>query len=92
MLTQVTNLTIYILMNSLKLKLDKDTFQYLKIKFDGDIKAMEDFVKKTLSKEIERERLDSKKVEKKSIDDNLESYLKSGKPGSRSYGIKGQGW
>ena len=79
-------------MNSLKLKLDKDTFQYLKIKFNGDIKAMEDFVKKTLTKEIERARLDSNKVEKKSIDDNLENYLKSSKSGSRSYGIKGQGW
>jgi len=60
-------------MNSLKLKLDKDTFQYLKIKFNGDIKAMEDFVKETLTKEIERARLDSNKVEKKSIDDNLEN-------------------
>ena len=54
-------------MNSLKLKLDKDTFQYLKIKFNGDIKAMEDFVKKTLTKEIERARLDSNKVEKKAL-------------------------
>ena len=79
-------------MNSLKLKLDKDTFQYLKIKFNGDIKAMEDFAKKTLTKEIERARLDPDKAEKKSIDDNQEIYLKSGKSGSRSYGIKGQGW
>ena len=79
-------------MNSLKLKLDKDTFQYLKIKFNGDIQAMEDFVKKTLTNEIERTRLDPNKAEKKSIDDNLENYLKSGKSGSRSYGIKGQGW
>ena len=92
MLTTVINLTIYILMNSLKLKLDKDTFQYLKNKFNGDIKAMEDFVKKTLTKEIERARLDPDKAEKKSIDDNLENYLKSGKSGSHSYGIKGQGW
>jgi len=79
-------------MNSLKLKLDKDTFQYLKIKFDGDIKAMEEFVKKVLTKEIERTRLDPNKVEKKSVDGNLENYLKSGESGSRSYGIKGQGW
>ena len=79
-------------MSSLKLKLDKDTYQYLKIKFNGDINAMEDFAKKTLTKEIERERLDLNKAEKKSIDDNLENYLKSGKSGSRSYGIKGQGW
>ena len=79
-------------MNYLKLKLDDDTYQYLKDKFDGDINAIEDFVKKTLSKEIEKTRLDPKDSEKKNINDNLENYLKSGKSGSRSYGIKGQGW
>ena len=79
-------------MSYLKLKLDDDTYQYLKDKFDGDINAIEDFVKKTLSKEIEKKRLDSNDLEKKNINDNLENYLKSGKSGSRSYGIKGQGW
>ena len=79
-------------MNYLKLKLDDDTYQYLKDKFDGDINAMEDFVKKTLSKEIEKTRLDPNDSEKKNTNDNLENYLKSGKSGSRSYGIKGQGW
>jgi len=79
-------------MNYLKLKLDDDTYQYLKDKFDGDINAIEDFVKKTLAKEIEKKRLDPNDLEKKIIDDNLKNYLKSGKSGSRSYGIKGQGW
>jgi len=79
-------------MNYLKLKLDDKTYQYLNDKFDGDINAIEDFVKKTLSKEIEKTRLDSNDSEKKNINDNLEKYLKSGKSGSRSYGIKGQGW
>ena len=79
-------------MNYLKLKLDDETYQYLKAKFCGDINAMEDFVKKTLSKEIEKIRLNPNESVKKNIDDNLENYLKSGKSGSRSYGIKGQGW
>ena len=79
-------------MNYLKLKLDDDTYQYLKDKFDGDINAIEDFVKKTLSKEIKKTCLDPNDSEKKNINDNLENYLKSGKSGSRSYGIKGQGW
>ena len=79
-------------MNYLKLKLDDDTYQYLKVKFDGDINAIEDFVKKILSKEIKKIRLDPNDSEKKNINDNLENYLKSGKSGSRSYGIKGQGW
>ena len=52
-------------MNYLKLKLDDDTYQYLKDKFDGDINAIEDFVKKTLSKEIEKTRLDPNDSEKK---------------------------
>ena len=79
-------------MNYLKLKLDDDTYQYLKDKFDGDINAIEDFVKKTLSKEIKKTRLDLNDSEKKKFNDNLDNYLKSGKSGSRSYGIKGQGW
>ena len=54
---------------------------------------MEDFVKKILSNEIKKKRLDHQnEADKKNIDDNLENYLKSGKSGSRSYGIKGQGW
>ena len=79
-------------MNYLKLKLDDETYQYLKAKFGGDINAMEDFVKKILSNEIKNMRLDPTEAEKKNIDDKLENYLKSGKSGSRSYGIKGQGW
>ena len=79
-------------MNYLKLKLDDETYQYLKVKFGGDINAMEDFVKKILSNEIKNMRLDPTEAEKKNIDDKLENYLKSGKSGSRSYGIEGQGW
>ena len=79
-------------MNYLKLKLDDGTYQYLKDKFDGDINAIEDFIKNTLSKEIEKTRLNPNDLEKKKTTDNLENYLKSGKSGSRSYGIKGQGW
>ncbi len=78
-------------MNYLKLKLDDEIYQYLKVKFDGDINAMEDFAKKTLSNEIKKIRLDPNDAEK-NINANLENYLKSGKSGSRSYGIKGQGW
>ena len=79
-------------MNYLKLKLDDETYQYLKVKFNGDMNAMEDFVKKILSNEIKKKRLGPNKPEKRTTDDNLENYLKSGKSGSRSYGIKGQGW
>jgi len=79
-------------MNYLKLKLDEDTYQYLKDKFDGDKNAIEDFVKKILCNEIKKARLDLNDAGGGNINDNLENYLKSGKSGSRSYGIKGQGW
>ena len=52
-------------MNYLKLKLDDKTYQYLKAKFGNDINAMEDFVKKTLSKEIEKIRLNPNESGKK---------------------------
>ena len=79
-------------MNFIKLKLDDATYQYLKDRFDGDINLIENFIKKILSKEIKKIRLDPNDLDKKNTSDNLENYLKSGKSGSRSYGVKGQGW
>ena len=79
-------------MNFIKLKLDDATYQYLKDRFDGDVNLIEDFIKKMLSKEIKKIRLDPNDLDKKNTSDNLENYLKSGKSGFRSYGVKGQGW
>ena len=79
-------------MNFIKLKLDDATYQYLKDRFDGDVNLIEDFINKMLSKEIKKIRLDPNDLDKKNTSDNLENYLKSGKSGSRSYGVKGQGW
>lgn len=79
-------------MNFIKLKLDDATYQYLKDRFDGDVNLIEDFIKNMLSKEIKKIRLDPNDLDKKNTSDNLENYLKSGKSGSRSYGVKGQGW
>ena len=79
-------------MNFIKLKLDDATYQYLKDRFDGDVNLIEDFIKIILSKEIKKIRLDPNDLDKKNTSDNLENYLKSGKSGSRSYGVKGQGW
>lgn len=79
-------------MNFIKLKLDDATYQYLKDRFDGDVNLIEDFIQKILSKEIKKIRIDPNDLDKKNTSDNLENYLKSGKSGSRSYGVKGQGW
>ena len=76
-------------MNHLKIELDKDTYQYLKAKFNGDEKAMGDFVNKILTNKLAKAR---NKKSTTDNNDNLKDYLKSGKSGSRSYGIKGQGW
>jgi hypothetical protein len=79
-------------MNQLKLNLDKDTYQQLRIKFNDDIKAMENFAKKIITNEIKKSNMGLGKEEKKNNEESLENYLKSSKTGSRSYGIKGQGW
>ena len=76
-------------MNHLKLELDENTYQYLKIKFNGDEKAMGDFVNKILTKELAKVHNNKSTTDNK---DDQKDYLKSSKSGSRSYGIKGQGW
>ncbi len=79
-------------MNYLDLKLDNDTYELLNKKFNGDKEAMEAYVKEIVIKEIKKTDPDSNKSSEKKNDNNLENYLKSARPGSRSYGIKGQGW
>ena len=78
-------------MKNLKLELDDNTYQKLKEKFQGDEEAMCNFAAKILANEL----LNTFSEENKEGSDknkDLEKYLKSGKTGSRSYGIKGQGW
>jgi len=79
-------------MNYLDLKLDNDTYELLNKRFNGNKEAMEAYVKEIVIKEIKKTDPGSNKSSKKKNDSNLENYLKSAKPGSRSYGIKGQGW
>ena len=64
------------------------------------IKNYKNFAKNILTQQVDKERLKKNKDKDKDKDkdkeninnENLEKYLKSSKPGSRSYGIKGQGW
>ena len=79
-------------MHYLGLKLDNDTYELLNKKFNGDKKAMEAYVKEIVTKEVKKVDPNANTSSKKKDDDNLENYLKSARPGSRSYGIKGQGW
>jgi len=74
-----------IFMKYLKLELDEKTYQDLKNKFNDDEKAMHDFVLNSLTDNLTKTRVNEN-------NHSLEDYLKSSKPGSRSYGTKGQGW
>ena len=79
-------------MNYIKLELDDATYQYIKSKFNNDKKAMSTYVKKLLTEKVETGSLNIEKVNTKSRTNDLKDYLESGESGSRSYGIKGQGW
>ena len=79
-------------MNYIKLELDDAIYQYIKSKFKNDKKAMSAYVKKLLTEQIKNDSLNNEKVNTKSRTNDLKDYLESGESGSRSYGIKGQGW
>jgi hypothetical protein len=78
--------------NYIKLELDDDTYQYIKSKFNNDKKAMRTYITKILMEKIKAESLNKGKVNTKGKTNDLKDYLESGDSGSRSYGIKGQGW
>ena len=79
-------------MNYIKLELDDATYQYIKSKFNNDKKAMSTYVVKVLTEKVETDSLNKEKLNIKNRTNELKDYLESSEPGSRSYGIKGQGW
>jgi len=79
-------------MNYIKLELDDATYQYIKSKFNNDKKAMSTYVTKLLTEKIKNNSLNNEKINIENRTNDLKDYLKSGESGSRSYGIKGQGW
>jgi len=79
-------------MNYIKLELDDATYQHIKSKFNNDKKAMSTYIIKVLMETIKVDSLNNEKVNIKGKTNDLKDYLESGESGSRSYGIKGQGW
>ena len=79
-------------MHYIKLEFDDATYQYIKSKFNNDKKAMSTYVVKVLTEKVETDSLNKEKLNIKNKTNELKDYLESGEPGSRSYGIKGQGW
>lgn len=68
------------------INLEDKVFQQLTRLCNNDENAIRDYIVQVL-----KESLDGN--EDSSADkDSLESYLNKGQPGSRNYGVKGQGW
>jgi hypothetical protein len=72
----------------LTLNLDEKVYQRLLNHCQGDENALQEYVAKIL----ETHRPDSEQDATPDINKGLEDYLKKGSAGTRSYGIKGQGW
>ena len=79
-------------MNHIKLELDDATYQHIKSKFNNDKKAMSTYIINLLTEKVKTDSLNSEITNIKNRTNDLKDYLESGEPGSRSYGIKGQGW
>ena len=78
-------------MKPLKLSLDDTTYEQLQARCGGDEEAMKDFVVKAIEDWLADSYHKTSEGPEKNIGD-LDEYLKSSKSGTRSYGIKGQGW
>ena len=79
-------------MNHIKLELDDATYQHIKSKFNNDKKAMSTYIINLLTETVKTDSLNSEMTNIKNRTNDLKGYLESGESGSRSYGIKGQGW
>jgi len=73
----------------LTIDLDEKVYQQLLKHFKGDENALKEHAARIL----ENQNLDlENKSESDEIKKGLEDYLNKGNAGTRSYGIKGQGW
>ncbi|MFQ5449176.1 MAG: hypothetical protein ACE5E9_01025 [Nitrospinaceae bacterium] len=70
------------------IELDQKLYQRLHDHFKGNEKALKEFVARALENQL----AESTGSKPGPGTESLEDYLKKGKPGSRSYGVKGQGW
>ncbi|MFQ5443441.1 MAG: hypothetical protein ACE5EK_02370 [Nitrospinales bacterium] len=74
-------------------KLDEKLYQYIHDLCQGNEEAMNDWVTQALEHQITKEKeLKVTDSDKKLDASGLQDYLKTENPGSRKYGIKGQGW
>ena len=66
--------------------IDPDLYQYLEEHFKDDEQGINQFIIDAIKNQLKSLNLSPEK------EDDLESYLQKGSSGSRTYGVKGQGW
>ena len=71
-----------------KIELEDEVFYQLNEICKGDESVMQNYIIHTLKEKFNQSNDKISSREK----DSLETYLKNSRPGSRNYGIKGQGW
>ena len=70
----------------LVLDIDQNLYQLLEQNFKDDDQALKQFIINAIRVQLKRTNSFSEKK------DDLETYLKKGLSGSRTYGVNGQGW
>ena len=71
---------------TLTLSIDLDLYKQLKQRFKDDEQGLNQFIIDAIKTQSKAVNLFSKE------EDDLKSYLQKGSSGSRTYGVKGQGW
>ena len=66
------------------INIESDLYERLESHFKDDEQGMIQFINEAIRKQLP--------VPSPNEKDDLENYLKKGSSGSRTYGIKGQGW
>jgi hypothetical protein len=72
----------------LVLNIEEKIYQRLQDRFKNDDLGLNQFIMDAIKTQLS----DSPADPAADKDDDLESYLKKGSSGSRTYGVKGQGW
>ena len=68
------------------LSIDPDLHKQLEQRFQDDEQGLNQFIIDAIKNQLKASSTSSEK------EDDLESYLQKGSSGSRTYGVKGQGW
>jgi hypothetical protein len=79
---------LHAMQKKLTLNLDENVYQRLLDHCRGDENALQEYAAQILK----THKPDSGEEAVEDINKGLEDYLKKGSAGTRSYGIKGQGW